>query len=167
MGDYNTAAISGINSYLWSNIQSELGWETVRGLVPIISPQQEPELKNTKKPFIVFTWSFSNQDVYIERYTEKAGYLIYSEDVRDVVRGMNLIIDLFRRFNLSAEDVNDYIYSSGTDWQKEYEYKCIEVMTASGPEPIDSEGGTYEASVTIDYTYTVALKDNGRRNFDL
>ena len=158
--DHEQSAIHGINTYVWHMLELNLGWELIRGMVPIFPAQQQPEPVESEQPFIVYNWTIASPWVTFELQTEQAAYVIYGTN-SEVVRAMNLIVDRLRRYDWSAQDVNAYISQSGTDEAKKFDYKHIHVMNATSPDAAASEGGRSAGIVMIRYEFTVPLTQTG------
>jgi hypothetical protein len=154
------SAIHGINQYLWDQLQNQVNWELIRGMVPIFPAQQQPEPTESEQPFIVYNWTVSTPWVTFELQTEQAAYIIYGNN-SDVIQAMNLIIDRLRRYDWAAQDVNAYIDQYGSTEAQKYDYKHIHVLNATSPDAAAQEGGRSAGIVTIRYEFTVPLTDRG------
>jgi hypothetical protein len=156
MVNYSLSGVAGIRAYLWDLLQDQLSWGEINGVVPIVSPQQQPELTNGTAPFIVYNWSMAQQ--YAPQILcEQAAFMVYGDEGQ-VNTAVNLIADHLRRWDWSARDVNDYIATlADGDLKKLFDYKTIYVTAASGPDPAEQEGGRVEGMVMIKYDYTIAV----------
>jgi hypothetical protein len=158
--DHKQSAIHGINQYLWSQLENNLSWDLIRGMIPIFPAQQQPEPTESEQPFIVYNWTVSTPWVTFELQTEQAAYIIYGNN-SEVVQAMNLIIDRLRRYDWSAQDVNVYLGQHGSTEAKKFDYKHIHVLSATSPDAASQEGGRSAGIVTIRYEFTVPLTDRG------
>lgn len=159
MTDYNLTGVTGLLAYLWVELQ-DIGWTEVNGAIPFHYAQQDPELM-TANPFLVYNWNFVGQDVTFETIKEQAIFIVYHQDRGIVGQAVNLIANLFKRYDWSAQDVNDFIDGTSSDELKKFDYKQIKLVTANGPNPAESEGGRHEGIVSISYEYTRDLDDRG------
>jgi hypothetical protein len=64
------------------------------------------------------------------------------------------MIDLLRRSDWSAKNINDFISPS------RFDFKFVEVLSASGPDEFTQEGGRQGAMIVIRYEYTVNIDSN-------
>lgn len=125
---------------------------------PVIPIQQLPEVINTNSdlPFVVYDMTplstVSDQYWIVE---EEITFYVYSVDYGKVLAIQNLIVDIFRRHDLTAMDINGYVTSPNT-------FLCVYLVSSSAPEPAVSEGGRVGASITINYQYTRSIGANGR-----
>lgn len=162
---WGLAGIHGINKYVWSLLQSELGWSltTYGGLVPITVPQQQPEFNAMNAPYIVYgyTKSSRSKDLYVLE-TETAAYSIYSASEEDIRRVVNLLSTKLNKLDDSADDVNAWLstiptglqVTNGSQANKEFDYKWIKCMSAQGSQPSIQIGGRFDGAVIIRYEYT-------------
>jgi len=154
---WGLAGIHGINKYVWSLLQSELGWNTTTygGLIPITVPQQEPEFNAINAPYLVYgyTKSSRSKDVYVLE-TETAAYSIYSASEEDIRRVVNLLSTKLNKLDDTANDINTYISANGSQANKEFDYKWVKCMSAQGSQPSIQIGGRFDGAVIVRYEYT-------------
>jgi len=79
-------------------------------------------------------------------------YVFYHNDVSLLIEIVNMVIDLCKREDWSASDINYFYRNDNTN---PFEFKEISVLSASGPMPAEEEGGRYSYLITIycDATY--------------
>jgi hypothetical protein len=156
MAKWDYTAVHGINKYLWSKLQSELGWAAgdYGNLVPVTTPAQQPEFNSIGKPYIVYGYSpqGSGEDWLYER--EVISYAVFSSDASDIRQVINLMKALFNRFDESAKDVNKHIATYGSTDNKTFDYKSIRLTVATGPQPPLQEGGRMDGSVVLAVSFT-------------
>lgn len=156
MAKWDYTAVHGLNKYLWSRLQSELGWSAsdYNGLTPIATPQQQPEFNAIDKPYIVYGYTLqgSGTDWFLNE--EVITYTIFATQSKDIREAVNLFKAVLNRFDESATDVNDYVIANGSGDNKAFDYKTIRVNMATGPEPAVTEGGRQDGSVIVSVTYT-------------
>jgi hypothetical protein len=167
MVDYKQNARFVINSFLWEELQNTgiLNSNDYRPdgstktLIPIIPSQELPEFNNLipNKTYIVY-------DYQIEGYSddwficeESIIYSIVSTSYSKISEITELMIDLFRRVDLSGKDVQ--IFNPKEQLIKFY---SVSLNSASSPTPFESEGSTMLGEVEISYKYSRILGDNGR-----
>lgn len=117
MADYSLSVASEIRKYLWSELQAagilSASDYTVGSLSlnPIVPIQQQPELvdKIGGKPFIVYDEieSVVDSDLWYV-HNEQVLFTVYAEDFKTANKIRNLMVDLFRRQDASAHDLNLY-----------------------------------------------------------
>lgn len=156
MGKWDYAAVHGMNKYLWSKLQSELGWsaDNYGGLIPITTPEQQPEFNAYDFPYIVYSYSPQGTNPLYVYEAEIQVYTVFSTSNTPIRQAVNLIRALFGQFDDSAKDVNKYISTFGTTDNKSFDYKSIQVTAASGPEPALTEGGRRDGNVIVRTEYT-------------
>ena len=156
MANWDYSAVHGLNKYLWAKLKEELQWSESNygGLVPITTPQQQPEFNSYNAPYIVYGYNpqATGPDWYLDG--EIIAYTIFSASSADIRRAVNVMKAAFNRFDESAVDVNNYIRANGTADNKLFDYKAIRLVSAGGPEPSLTEGGRQDGSVVISVMYT-------------
>lgn len=161
MSKYDLNGVHVLNKFLWDNLKAAglLDEIDYSGLVPIIPTQQVPMFNDMAagKPFLVYTFIISAYDQDIWANLEQVTYRIYSDDEAKLRRLVNFITDLFSRLDWSAADINRWIdrYNSQDGDEKKFEFKYTNVVSGSGPEPFNQEGGRQDASVTVRMAFTV------------
>jgi hypothetical protein len=133
---------------------------------PIFIPAQEqPELTNLPSdiPFIVYNYSTSSEYEQWWVQHEQIAYVIYC-DREDKIRRISHYLDqLYRRYDWSAQEVNDYLTANGTDAQKAFNFKYMRSMNLSSIEPATEEGGRYGATFVFATCFTADLDQTGMR----
>lgn len=164
MGKWDYSAVHGLNKYIWSKLKTELGWQEshYNGLVPITTPQQQPEFNAIDRPYIVYGFSpqATGPDWLLEG--EIIAYTVFSTQSSDIRQAVNVIKAALNRFDESAKDVNAYIKANGTVDNKAFDYKSIRITSATGPEPSLSEGGRQDGAIVVSVMYTHSDPATGR-----
>lgn len=142
-----------LNSYTWQLLKTNLGYtdEDYRGVSPIIPTQQQPEIMEIGKPFIVFGTSRHQSDHLYALRAGAVAYNIYATKVVDVNRIANLIAETFERQDDAAADVNYWLHQ--TDFS-DISFGSIRTKMVQEAEPTDEEGGMYSALVILEIKYT-------------
>ena len=156
MAKWDYTGVHGLNKYLWSRIKTELSWKEsdYGGLVPITTPQQQPEFNSYNKPYIVYSYTLQGTGPEWWMKREVAIYTIFSASPADVRQAVNLIDGALGRYEDSANAVNDYIQANGSADNKQFDYKIITTSQANGPEPSTSEGGRHDGRIVVAMEYT-------------
>ena len=166
--DYTKLAISEIRNYLWTKLKEYNlldpndyiadGFDIP--LVPIIPSQQVPEFNNLigDKPYIVY--DFSVEDYGDDQWwicQESALFSIVSTDYLLISAITNAMVDIFRRMDESARDLNTSIGASNL-----FKFHTFKLNMASAPAPFTEEGGRQIGQIEIMYKYSRNLDSNGR-----
>lgn len=163
MVDYRNNGAHQINKYLWSKLKTFVydgtnlafadfvGSPPAVNIVPIIPTQQVPEVVDIVggAPFIVYNFRENPKlDFWLSR--ETLSYVIYDANEQRLRAIRNYMVDLLKRYDWSAQDVNDYMASQSITG---FEFKEIHIFTATGPGVTTDEGGRQTASVVVSYIY--------------
>lgn len=167
--NYDASGIHPVRGMLWKLLQTEFGWkkEDYGGLIPVLTPQQQPEMNEIAKPYLVYNYSHQMSDVDYYINEEQATFLIYSgtadsgED--DIRRVINLMREAFKGMDDSARMLNDWIANSPDSNAefKKFDFKWIRIVSTIGAGPAQEEGGKQSGMVTIRYRYTYTDPANG------
>jgi hypothetical protein len=173
MADYSLGAVYEIRKMLWQELQSSgvlLSSDYRDGsiqYVPIM-PTQEQDIFKTKfvlnrenpLPYIVYdldTIGYGSDWIICE---ERLTFKIYSNSFSKVLTITNLMVDLFRRFDDSAKDLNKYVKNLNNDSPFRYHYFAL--TEANSPNPAEELDGRLEADIAIMYSYSRDLNAEGR-----
>lgn len=175
MTDYNKVALTHIRNILWDELQSSnildsrkyIDQETNLQWVPIIPVQEQDVFKNKfvtnqidPPPYIVYDLDVIGYDTDWVICKERITFKIYSNSYAKVLSVMNLMIDLFRRFDESAKDVN--IFARLEDSQTPFIYHYFSLAEANSPNPAEELSGRLEADIAIVYSYSREVNSFGR-----
>jgi hypothetical protein len=169
MADYTVNFMNDVIAYLWLELQlnglmnaSDYVVDGIeKPLVPIIPSQQVPEFNNMLpgKPYIVYEnnrlavgpmWLISHEMAY---------FMVVSADYDFINSVINLMVDLFRRYDNSAQDMSGYNTSM---LSSNFDFKYSMVESTQSPSPMKSEGGLRVGHVTIMFCYARHTDANGR-----
>jgi hypothetical protein len=166
MTDYTKLAVNDLRAYIWENLKSSgLYIESnyyadgfQQPLVPVIPAQELPEFNNLLpgQPFIVYDWEAKpiTQDWWMQE--EVMLLNVTSMDLDEVNSVMQMLQDLFRRYDLSAYDLNAFNPNSVF----QFHYTAVESIIS--PEPFKTEGGHVIGQIHILYKYTRKTDSTGR-----
>jgi len=167
MADYTQNARYVINSFLWeelkdNNVLNENDYRPdgfTKSIIPIVPSQELPEFNNLlpNKTYLLYDYEIEgySDDWFI--CEESMIYSIISTDYSKISQITELMIDLFRRVDVSGKDVQ--LFNPKDDLIKFY---SVSLEGASSPTPFESEGSTMIGQVQISYKYSRVLGDNGR-----
>ena len=159
MTDYNKTALFEIRNLIWNELtnaglfdeQDYYANGFIDPLVPIIPTQQIPEFTNLLpgKPYITYDLSVRpyQQNWWISE--EILILNIVSTDALQIHSIINLLIDLFRRFDKSATDMNLY-----KELSSNFNYHYFMIENAASTQSFDNEGGFMIGEVSIMYGYS-------------
>ncbi len=186
-GKWDLTGVHGLNRFIWSKLQSELGWSASNygGLTPITVPQQQPEFNNYNAPYVVYNYSHQSTGEDFWMSEEQISYAVYSADEKDIRRFINLMKTYFERRDESAQMVNEYlrgrgevrdttnvvvvpaIAAAGSAENKRFDYKYTHVISTSGAQPAVTEGGRMDGLVILRIAYTYYDPSTGKDRFSL
>ena len=167
MTDYKDTAFGAIRSFMWEALQTAsildpndyIADGFIEPLVPIIPVQQVPEFNNLvgNSPYIIYsydTMSYSDEWWICE---ESITFNIVSNEFSKIIEISQFLIDLFRRMDSTAVDINAWQLSTS-----KFRFYTFSLANASSPVPYVEEGGRVMSQVEISYKYSRVLDSNGR-----
>jgi hypothetical protein len=133
-------------------------------VVPIMPVQEQVEIKdliaNPSLPYLVYDFDLVGYDTEWVICKERLTFKIFSPDVPEILKIMNVMIDLFRRFDESAKDMNDYAKTVSPNSPFKYHYFTL--SEANSPDPAEELAGRMEADIAITYAYSREVNSSGR-----
>lgn len=154
----NSPAEYGLNSYLWKLLQANLGWSktSYNGAVPIIPISQQPELKQSGKPFIVYGVAQHPAEHLYALKRDSVSYTIYADNSTEANKIVNLISDVFDRQDEAAADVNTWlgVEQAGRNKSRNLSFASIRTVMVEKATPSEEEGGLVSALVMLEVRYT-------------
>jgi hypothetical protein len=120
-------------------------------LIPIIPAQQVPEFNNLLpgKTYIIYDIVQKNTGVQWWMFEETITLDITSRNSVEIQTIVNLLNDLFRRYDLTAKDMNLTI-SAGSP----YIYHYFKIDSTDPVQSFEYEGGFMSGIISITYGYT-------------
>lgn len=166
MTDYNIDAMYEVRKHLWNNLvlnkiidpndyySDNLG-ETI---IPIIPVQQSPEMNQflSGKTHIVYDKMGSTYEENWMICCEKISFTIYSVDFSEINIIRNMMIDVFRRMDESARDLNQ---SKSTN---KIIFHNTMILEMSPTEPSTELAGFLAADVILEVKYSRTVGPKGR-----
>jgi len=164
---YKENARSIINSFLWEEIKESGVLDEndyrpdnfTKTLIPIIPAQEIPEFNNLlpDQTYIIYDYEIND---YMDKWWICEEYITYSivgTKFGKVMEIIELMVDLFRRKDLSGKDLQSF----NTNQNKIKFYSaCLDSVTS--PTPAEFEGGRIIGVVQITYKYSREVNSNGR-----
>jgi hypothetical protein len=166
MTDYNIDAMYEVRKHLWNQLvlnniidpndyySDNLG-ETI---IPIIPVQQSPEMNQflSGKTHIVYDKMGSTYEENWMICCEKISFTIYSVDFAEINIIRNMMIDVFRRMDESARDLNQYKSTSKIIFHNTM------ILEMSPTEPSTELAGFLAADVILEVKYSRTVGPKGR-----
>jgi hypothetical protein len=136
-------------------------------LVPIIPTQQLPEFTEIAggAPFIVYNYTDLDTSPQWFMQEQMVAYVVYDEDEERLRAIHTYMVDLLRRMDWTARDINDFLMTGiepGTQ-ADQFDFKTVYVTTANGPEPFEQQGGRQGALIVARTSFTHDLDASGMR----
>lgn len=128
-------------------------------IIPILPVQQVPEMNqflNGKKHIIYDKTSMSYESNWLV-CTEKMQFTLYAIDVAEINEMRNFLIDLFRRSDESARDINNFM-----DKDSKLRFHTIYMSDISPIAPSEEIQGFLAADVILDIKYSRDVDRSGR-----
>lgn len=152
-------AAHAVNRYLWSKLKSSGAMVEANydGIVPLSPVEKGPELTKEMEilgnpPFIVYSWTLDTPRENWWITTEQIAYMIYARNTESIRTIKSLMIEEFRRYDESAQDVQAYLDSTGG--YNGFDFKSIRLITAGSVIPLENqETELRESLVSIAATY--------------
>jgi hypothetical protein len=164
--DYKIDAMFELRKFLWTQLKltglfdqddyysDNLGSE----IIPIIPVQQLPEMDqflNGKKHIVYDKIGMSYEENWLI-CCEKVLFTLYSSDITEIYEMRNLMVDLFRRMDESAKDVNA---SKGTN---KLIFHSIHIVETSPIDPSTEIQGFLSTDVILEVKYSRVTDGAGR-----
>lgn len=127
---------------------------------PVFPENQTPESNSLfkNKPFLVYTTE--SPSVVGTQYWLMLGrstITAYSDDYSVVLDLQIFLLDLFRRFETTAQEINELADVNS--------FLTVFVIDSDSSNEPDTEYGRYSATIDIEYQYTRAINSNGKFAF--
>ena len=166
MIDYSIDAMYEIRKHLWReilannmlDIDSYYSDNLGSHIIPIIPVQQSPEMNQflNGKTHIVYDKIGSTYDENWMICNEKISFTIYSIDYSEINSIRNMMIDVFRRMDQSARDINLAIETDKLVFHNTL------VLDISPTEPSGELAGFLSADVILEVKYSRIVDSLGR-----
>jgi hypothetical protein len=165
--NYKADAIFEVRKYLWDALVNLMVFDEEdyyadnlnQTIVPIIPIQQSPEMDqflNGKKHIIYDKISMSYDTNWLI-CNEQFLFTIYATDYAEINEIRNVMVDLFRRMDESAHDVN--MLESLSDL---FKFHSIYIADISPTVPSDEIKGFLSADIVLDVKYSRITDSVGR-----
>jgi hypothetical protein len=167
MTKWNFDAMYDIRQFIWTNLQdSEIldkddyySDDLGKSIIPILPVQQQPEMNqflNNKTHIVYDKVGMSYEDNWAI-CCEQILFTIYDSDYAKINEIRNLIVDLFRRMDESAGDLNRY-----NGLSEKFKFHSIYIADISPTSPSEEIQGFLSADVVLEVKYSRILDGSGR-----
>ena len=167
MVNYKSDAMFELRKYLWEKLKENNIFDQDdyysdnlnETIIPVIPVQQAPEMNQflSGKKHIVYDKINMSYDTNWLICNEQFLFTIYATDIIDITEIRNVFIDLFRRMDDSARDVN--YFEAISDKVKFY---SIYVSDISPTAPSEEVKGFYATDIVLDVKYARITDAKGR-----
>lgn len=168
MANYKLDMIYDIRKYLWDQLthvnsifdENDYYSDNIGDtLIPIIPVQQLPEINQflSGKKHIVYDKIGSNYDEMWMVTNDQILFSIYATGADEIYEIRNMMIDVFRRFDESAKDLNSWSWLSGF-----FKYHSIHIADISPIGPSEELQGYYTADIILEVKYSRNINPDGR-----
>jgi len=165
--NYKLDSANEMRKFLWREFEAEGIFEATdyysdnigETIIPIIPVQQQPELNqflNGKKHIVYDKTNMTYESNWLV-CTEKMQFTLYAVDVADINEMRNFIIDLFRRMDESARDINNFMGNSSL-----IRFHTIYMSDISPIAPSEELQGFLSADVILEVKYSRDVDPSGR-----
>jgi hypothetical protein len=170
LADYTQSAFYKVRKWMLQelythSILTENHYTKASAIVPI---QQIPEAGDNRDwqdaglpadaPFIVYDFLIpGSYDTDFWNMKEEIMLWIYDYDVAKVLQIRDFLVDLFRRYDLTAADVNEF-----SDPESPFIFHYFDIMTGLPSDEADQVLGRVGANLVLTYQYTRPIQSNGR-----
>jgi hypothetical protein len=143
--------------YVWEMLSANEVLEkvSVRGemSIPIIPFSDEPDLRDSGKPYIIYGWSESedNSSREIERGT--VAFRVIAPDFNKLTNITNILSSGMKGEDDVATNVNEWTDQALNGTLQGLRFTWVHTTMTNEAEPSDSEGGEVENTVIVGYKY--------------
>lgn len=171
MADYTKSAFYKVRKWMLdelysNNILNPQNYTAAPAIVPI---QQIPESNDNRDwsesglpadaPFIVYDFlTPGTYDTDFWNMRDELMLWIYDYDLEKVMQIREFLVDLFRRYDLSARDVNEFVDPEGSP----YIFHYFDIMMGLPTDEARQVLGRVGANLVLTYQYTRPITDSGR-----
>lgn len=173
MTDYSNLAVYQVNKFVTAKLReqniipleadyiTQVSNSSMDIPLSFITPaQQSPEQTTmfdtndvegfTDLPFINYTISYKAEPDMPWMNCGQVSYIVYTQDIDKLLEIGNYIVDLCKREDYSAADINHFLVS---DTSNKFLFTTMSVLNAGGPMESESEGGRYGFMIVISFDY--------------
>lgn len=158
--DNRLTGFSALALYAWWLLRTNLGWDEANygNRMPVVPFSDEPTLTQYDQPYIIYGFT-ENVDRRIHLCTSGTmTFMVRSKHLSDISKAVNVLMEGFRRYDESANDINGYINASQTnqDYFGDLTFQYTNVFYTEPGSPEKTEGGRITGTLSFDYMYTAS-----------
>ena len=156
--DYKRVASRDVISAMWLELQNAglfvandyFADGFTNALIPIFPSQQIPEMNNLLpgKPYLTYNVQQKQTGVSWWMSEELISFEIISRNGAEIQSIVNFLIDLFRRYDQSAGDINVQLTPNSP-----FKFMFFRLDSADGVQPFTDEGGFMSGDISVSYAY--------------
>lgn len=165
--NYKLDALLELRKYLWQELSTEGIFDEsnyysdnlMSTIIPIVPIQQQAELSQflSGKKHIVYDKISAGYDTNWLICNEQFLFTIYSVDVSEINEIRNFMVDLFRRMDESARDINRW-----ADLSDKFKFHSIYLADISATTPSEELQGFLSTDVILDVKFSRITDGVGR-----
>jgi hypothetical protein len=165
--NYKLDSMFELRKYLWQQLLSNnifddseyysdnLG-ESINPIIPVQQSAEMSQFLSGKKHIVYDKIGISYDEIWAI-CTEQVLFTIYSTEIMDIVEIKNFMVDLFRRMDESAQDVNRW---SGLS--DKFKFHSIYISDMSPTAPSEQMKGFLSSDIVLEVKYSRMIGPNGR-----
>lgn len=168
MTDYNKIAAYDIRKVMWEELVNSGIFDPndyypdgfSDPLIPIIPSQQVPEFNNLLPGKTYITYNVVQKRYGVQWWISTESFImeIVCRDSAELQKISNFLMDIFRRFDITATEVNLQL-----DPESPFTFLWFNVESIDAVQPFLNEGGYMTGDMSIGYAYTRDVDSlNGR-----
>ena len=170
MPDYTKSAFFKVRKFIISELYANdiLHPAKYTASSPVVPVQQIPEAEDNKDwsdtglpadaPFIVYDIVIpGGYETDYWNCRDEVMLWVYDYDLEKLFEIKEFLYDLFRRFDLSADDINAF-----DDGENTFQFHYFDIMMGLPTDEIDQIVGRYGINMVISYEYSRQIQANGR-----
>lgn len=139
-----------IRLYAWEVLKLNTSMEVIDNLVPIIAIEDEPQISDAQKTYIVYGYSESNDARLYEKRRGVVAFRIKARRFGELGEITNTLSRAFENCDISAAQVNAWKAEYDGNIFKDIRFTSIETIYVEGGVP-DDEGGPLHGIVNVSY----------------
>jgi hypothetical protein len=139
--------------YVWQVLSEQEVLELINNKNPIIPLEDEPELSDAGKNYIIY--GYSENDLSGVEYMRQGvvAFRVVAKNSNDLSRITNILAKAFESADIATEAVNIFSTQFDNDVLVGIRFANIKTAYIESMDPESSEGGPVQGTVTLSYRY--------------